>query len=144
LDNTLARLRSKYDAVLAVSYRQFPIAQLHPFARSAALASECANAQGRFDSYSTVLFAHQDSIGKIAWSSLASRAGITDTVSFARCLRDSTFASRITADSVEGVHLKVRGTPTVMVNGWRLNEPPTEAKLDSLIRKEMTKAGKGK
>ena len=65
LQPTLQAIRAKYPDRVAVVYRHFPLAD-HPHAMQAALASECAAAQGRFERFHDILFAAPDSISLIS------------------------------------------------------------------------------
>jgi protein-disulfide isomerase len=116
-----------------VLYRHLPSAGIHRYAKSAAIASECAAAAGRFKEFHDVLYATPDSIGRASWGSLAHQAGIADTVNFARCLADSSYSDRVQRDVAAAMTLKAQGTPTVLVNGRRVTAAPTLALLDSLV-----------
>jgi len=131
---TLAEVFNDYDGEVAVVFRHFPILSVHPFAERAALAAECAGDQGRFFPYHTVLFENQDSIGTTPWSTLALRAGVPDTSRFNRCLTDQAALSRVQADVALGQRLEIRGTPTVIINGYELPGTPSRATIDSAIK----------
>jgi protein-disulfide isomerase len=100
----------------------------HRFARPAALAAECAGRQGRWGTFHDALFAKQDSFGLKSWISYAKEAGIRDTMTFASCAAMRTHSDKIDSAVALGNRLKLTGTPTVIINGWRYSEPP----LDSL------------
>ncbi len=133
VDSVLARR----PADVGLVFRSFPIEQLHPHARSAAIAAECAATFDRFAEYHEFLFSHQDSIGKIPWQDVAVRSGIADTVAFNDCLDSSDAASRLETDIQAARDLDVTGTPTVMINGWRVVGVPTKKMLDELIGREL-------
>jgi protein-disulfide isomerase len=134
----LKELKAKYPLEVAVSYRHFPIPR-HAHAGVAAQASECAGAQGRFEAYHDALFASADSIGKLSWADFARTAGVPDTKRFERCLADSTYKSRVEQDVKAGMDARVRGTPTVLVNEWRLVGAPSLVTLDSVVQTEMAR-----
>ena len=140
LSNTLLMLRAKYPTSLAVVYRNFPIERIHANSRAAAIAAECAATQGRFAEYHDFLFQHQDSLGKIPWTDVAARTGIRDTAAFAACLTDQAAATRLRADSLDAISLKILGTPTLMVNKWRVQGALTQETLDKLISQELASA----
>ena len=96
-------------------YRHHPITGLHPFAREAALAAECAHVQKRFEQIRNVLFDKQDSIGKLPWGIFAQRAGLADTTAFVDCVKRRSFDARVVEDSVAARELGVRGTPTIVI-----------------------------
>jgi protein-disulfide isomerase len=140
LKAALDTIMGRYPNDVAVIYRHFPLTKLHPYASPAAYASVCAAQQGRFQGFYDVVFARQDSLGKLPWTAMAARAGVRDTVAFSRCLADSASVQAIAVDRQAGDQLKVRGTPTVLVDKWRVPGTPTTAILDSIVRQEL-KAG---
>lgn len=115
---TLRALVARDSGSVAVEFRHFPL-PMHPRAYAAAIASECADMQGRFQQYASLLFANQDRLGQVSWDSLAFEAGATDTVRFNACLRGSTARSRVNADISAGRALALTGTPAIVV-GRRL------------------------
>lgn len=130
----LDTLRQRYPNDVAVIYRHYPLPQIHPYARTAAVATECAAAQGKFQALHDALYAQQDSIGKLQVATFASRAGVPDTTALLACVRDSVTAPRIQEDVQAGDRLGITGTPGVLVNELFLGGAPTLAQLDSLVR----------
>lgn len=120
LHDTLRELKQEYPGLLSTVYRHYPLERLHPHARTAALAAECAAGYGRFGDLADALFSLQDSIGLVSWNRYAVAAGITDTIEFARCVRDTLHVGRLRTDQDAGKRLRVTGTPTVLVNEWRI------------------------
>lgn len=105
---------------------------IHRFAGPAARASECAGTTGRFMEAVDVLFEKQDSLGLKPWTSFAVDAGITDTTAFARCVTnvsDSAVMRPIDAGVRAANEMDVHGTPTVILNGWRYGQPPSDTEL---------------
>ena len=103
-------------SVVAVEYRHFPLAQIHPLARTAAMAAECAGAVGRFAPMHELLYRDQDSIGVRSWGRFAVRARIADTAGFVRCIRDSTYKAAVDRDVYAAQQLALPGTPSFLVN----------------------------
>ena len=130
---TLKSLRIKYNGQVALVYRHFPLERVHSLARPAAIASECADRQGRFESFHDALFA-ADSLRASGWTKLAHQSGVRDTVAFAACLRDPVGGDAVDKDVIAGTELKVRGTPTILVNQYRITGGAQPDILDSLIR----------
>jgi protein-disulfide isomerase len=133
----LQGIRAKYPDAVMVVYRNFPIPQLHPFARSAAIAAECAASQLRFQDFHDYVFTHQDSIPSFAWTSVAARVGIQDTAAFSRCLIDPATSSRLRDDSIAAVGIDIHGTPTVLVNQWKYSGTPSGAEIEAMVLKEL-------
>jgi len=135
-----ARTHPAVDAVqrrhperVAVLFRHFPIQSIHPYARPAAIAAECAAEQGRFAEFASRLFAQQDSIGSKPWARFAAGAGVADAAAFDRCVRDSTTVARVDADTRLGVETDLEVTPTLVINGTMYPGSISEAALDSLV-----------
>jgi len=123
----LSELRRAHPGI-AVSYLHFPI-EGHRFSATAARAAECGQANGRFEELNDVLLSKQDSLGLKSWASFAFDAGVRDTARFARCVRDTVSLPRVAAGLLVGKEIGLTGTPTVLVNGWKLSRPPTLSEL---------------
>lgn len=134
LETMLRKTQQKYAGQVVVVYRNYPLAAIHPFAQGAALASECAAQQGRFEAMHQVLFAHHDSLGVLGWPRTAELAGLPDLKLFTQCVADSATVAAVNRDRDAGKRLKVRGTPTVLVNGVRFLGTLREDALDSLTK----------
>ena len=124
---------TKSGGKLAVLHRHFPLTGIHPFARLAAIAAECAGRQGRYAAYQRVLYAAQDSIGSIAFATLASRANVPDSAAFVRCETDPAVRSRIDDDIAEASRLDLAGTPSLVIGDSVYMGLSAQA-LDSTIR----------
>lgn len=137
-----ARFAEFHDSLLVdglrvrVLYRHFAIPN-HPHARNAAVASECAAAQGKFDVMHRALFASADSLGALPWSSIARRAGVPDSVAFARCLDGKEASAAIVRDSLAGHKLGLRGTPTLLIGSTRVDGLPSLDSLRAYVRRAV-------
>lgn len=117
---------------LRVVTRYFPLSA-HTHAVAAANAAECAAEQGRFAQMEDVLYAEQDSIGARSWTAFAIRAGVRDTVMFAACVKQSRFDATVKGDREAAMALKLKGTPSYIVNGeLRFGAPALAVLLQQL------------
>lgn len=123
-----SRLFERYPGQVSISFLHFPLPG-HRFARLAASAADCAANLGRFEQMHDALFRNQRSIGLMGWGELARDAGIPDTVAFNACVRSDSGSSGVEADLELARALSVRGTPTLIINGWMLSWPPSEDEL---------------
>lgn len=139
---SLKVLLARYPEQIAVVFREFPL-PIHQFATEAAVSAECAGRQGAFDGYHDVLYAWQDSIGKIPWEHFARAAGIRDMVAFGKCLNDTTAAAIVERDRTAGEALHVAGTPTFLVNNVQITGFPGPEALDSVVRVELESSARG-
>ena len=137
-DASLRAVRKKLPGHADYAFVHFPLPQ-HRFARLAARGAECADRAGRFDEFIETVFAHQDSLGfaNLIW--FARSAGIKDTVRFGTCLKDPGIDKRIDAGLALGRRIGLRGTPTILINGWRFPAALGELELEEAI----VKAGSG-
>lgn len=131
-DLQMREIRKKYPNDIKWIFVHFPLPQ-HRFARLAAHVVECADKYGRVDQAVELLFRKQDSLGLKPWRSYAREAGIRDSTAFARCLDDKSFMARVDSGRAVGQRLSVKGTPTVILNGWRYGIPPSVVEMSSRI-----------
>lgn len=117
---------------VAVVFRHWPLSY-HPFAHSAARAAECADAQGRFQQFHDRLYEVQDSLGAKPFIEIAREVGVSDTARFAACTAEEGVLARIEHDLLVAEALGGRGTPTVLVNGFRFQSIPNRQTLDSIL-----------
>lgn len=133
----LTKVLRQHPNDVSIVFRSFPIEQLHPHARAAALAAECAASQDRFGAFHDITFQLQDSIGILSWRTLATRAGVSDVTRFDACLTGPDVNERLADDIAAAKRLAVAGTPTILVNGLRLEGVPAEERLQVIIVEEL-------
>lgn len=131
LAERLRTLRGEDPAGLAVVFRHFPLPN-HTLAEPAARASECAANQGRFEPFHDAVFAAQESLSDTAWAGLATRSGVPDLAAFRRCVAAGESA-RVREDVAAGMRLGLRVTPTLLINGKRVNGAPSLETLRGMI-----------
>jgi protein-disulfide isomerase len=136
---TLDTLLERHPNALRVVHRHWPLDNIHPYARRAAFAAECAGRQGRFAEISRRFYRQQDSIGSIPWTTFALDAGITDTVPFVRCMADPSVASEIMRDEAAVRDIGGLGTPTVVVDGHMYAVPPSLSTLEAILAKATSR-----
>ena len=131
--------------VVRYVFYDFPLQQ-HPHAFVAARAGRCANEQGKFWEYHDLLFARQSS-----WSGMRSavdyfvdlgeEAGIPDQAAFESCVQSARFQEEVSRSVGLGESLGVNSTPSIFVNGKRLQDiPGSFAELEQIIRAEAGSA----
>jgi protein-disulfide isomerase len=104
-------------------YRDYPL-PMHPYARFAAHAAQCAGEQGKFWEMHDQLFSNHSwaQTGRDPsrlFRDFAGAAGV-DLGRYAACMESGRYASRIEFSRQEGEQRKVNGTPTFFVNGAEL------------------------
>jgi protein-disulfide isomerase len=117
---------------VARRFVHFPLPQ-HRFARPAARAAECAALEGRFSEMHDVLMAKQDSFGLKSWTSYARDASVKDTIRFGKCVSQNEKVPRVEDGVALGTQLEISGTPTIVIDGWRFEAPPSDTLLRQTI-----------
>lgn len=134
--NQLRVIRERYAGQVKVVFRHWPL-PMHRLAYPTARASECAADQGRFWEFHDAVFAAQDSIGLIPFADFAQRAGVPDLTTFNDCNSQGRPVAVIDRDVRAAEEIGATGTPTLVINGWRLKGSPTLAMLDSIVRANL-------
>jgi protein-disulfide isomerase len=127
------RVAASYGDSVALRYIHFPLPG-NQWAVPAARAAECARSSGRFSDFHHALFDGPPIDGIAHIVRVASEVGIEDAEAFHTC---ATGSERIVAidDGIRlGYEFRVKRTPTLIVNGWRMNGPPSYEQLARLIR----------
>jgi protein-disulfide isomerase len=126
---------------LRVVFKDFPLEQIHPWARTAALAGRCAYRQNppAFWKMYDLIYDSQDLISpENAWGKMtdfASQSGLNAEV-FKACMASPEAGSAVNASRANGILLEVGSTPTMFVNGRRIvgADPHT---LEQYIKYEL-------
>lgn len=135
----LANVLKEYEGEVLFVYKHLPL-PIHPQAENAALAAECANAQGKFTEYADYLFAKQDDWGRsrdtkrfkdYAWYLRL------DGKAFSACLDSRTYANKIEADTEEAARFSIGGTPGTFINETLLQGAVSEEELRAVIDKAL-------
>ena len=94
--------------------------------RRAAIASECAGQQGQFWNMHEILFANQrgEGVGSFTNQRLVAMAETLgmDMTAFNSCFNSSATSGLVSADEALATSLGVRGTPTIFINGARVED----------------------
>ena len=96
----------------------------------------CAQAEGDFWGYYKSLFDNQARLSETLMLDLAQERG-WDRNAFKNCLDDEGMQQRVRDDVVRGMSISVGQTPTVFLNGERVDVWHNEALLDMLIQQKI-------
>ncbi len=124
-------------------YRDFPIDSIHPFARKAAEAAECADEQGKFWEYHDALFADFDSWqqpGTEAFKRIAQDLGLEAT-GFAACVDSEKYAQEVEKDLHDGSRAGITGTPTFFINGLMVEGAMPFSEFEIRIESQLRASG---
>ena len=97
-------------------FRNFPLSEIHPQAKQAAIASEAAGLQGKFWEMHDVLFEHQHQLTHFSLVHYAKELGLDMDV-FENDLADAKLAEKVEKDFYSGMRSGVSATPTFFING---------------------------
>jgi protein-disulfide isomerase len=136
-ETTEKPLKQNYEGQIKFVYKHFPLRRPHPNAQRAAEASEAASAQGKFWEYHDLLFSRQTAEAT-TWNtdkltSYAKELGL-DTEKFKKELQDRTYKNLVNKYEKEALDKNYTGTPTIEVNGKRI-ENPTYENIEEEIKK---------
>lgn len=114
-DESEPQLRNEYikTGKLKMVYRDFPLDQIHPAARPAAEAAECAREQNEYWDYHDALFEQQNKLheGTMNYVALAGELGL-NTAQFDKCVKDGKYKAEVEKDYQDGIAAGVTGTPS--------------------------------
>lgn len=118
--SVVRELLAKYSDKINFVFRYFPLGGTdHAGGKEAAIAAVCADSQGKFWSFHDKLFQNQKNFTSPDLLSLASQIGL-NMETFSQCLESAAVKSKVEKDWMDGVALKVTGTPTFFINGEKV------------------------
>jgi protein-disulfide isomerase len=118
---TTTELKKKYAGKVRIVFRQFPLS-FHDKAHLAAEAALAAHAQGKFWEFHDKAFANQSALDRPALEKYAQEIGLKMD-EFKKALDDKKFVPTVDADLELGKQVNVQGTPTMFINGKRVQNP---------------------
>lgn len=145
LHDALRSILPNYTGKVRVIFKDFPIEQLHPWARTAAIAGRCAYQQKpeAFWKVYDLIYDNQEVISAAnAWGKMVEYAGQSglDADAFKGCMASPEAGAAVNASHANGEKLEVNSTPTVFVNGRRMVGADANL-LQQYINYELAKLG---
>jgi protein-disulfide isomerase len=125
------QVRDKYVDTVRFVFRHFPLA-FHQHARGAAQAAQAAHSQGKFWEFHDKIFANQAHLDRSTLEGYAQELGL-DMTEFKAELDSKQHESRVESDVNMGGQVAVQGTPTMFVNGKRVDNPTDFAEVAGAI-----------
>jgi protein-disulfide isomerase len=139
----LQHMLQKYSGKVKLAYRDFPLSQIHQNAETAAEASRCALAQGKYWEMHDAMFADQAKLDEANLVKTATSLGM-DQKSFDSCLKSGKFKGAVLEDFQAGSEAGVNATPSFFINGEFLGGAQSEAEFVAIIERHLTATrGKG-
>ena len=137
-----------YAGKVRVVFKDFPIEQLHPWARTAAIAGRCAYQQEpkTFWKMYDFIYDNQEVISAAnAWTKMtdyAAQSGL-NAETFKSCMASPEPGTSVDASRANGQQVEVTSTPTVFVNGRRMVGADQHL-LEQYINYELAQQKSGK
>ena len=136
--NTMREVVAKYKDDVRLVFKHNPL-PFHPRAQPAAVAAECAGAQGKFWPIADAFFADQAKLSDEDFTRLA-KAHKLDLAKFKACTESSAVKKAVNDDAQLASKFGARGTPAFFINGRFISgAQPIEA-FSAIIDEELKKA----
>lgn len=111
---TMQQLLAEYKGKVRWVYRHFPLESLHAQAKREAIASECANEQGKFWEFVDAILAatpSNDGLDLTKLPDYAANAGVADIAAFNACVASEKYADVVENDVADAASAGAQGTP---------------------------------
>lgn len=134
----IAQLKALKSTEVQFVYRHFPLESIHRNALAAAIASEAAGLQGKFDGMYNALFDGQND-----WASLSNPTDMfvsyaevleLDIDTFKADIQKQELEERVRLDLKGGESIGVDSTPTFYINGKKVTGLSTGNELDRFVK----------
>lgn len=135
----LEQVLEKNPDTVKLVYKNFPIGS-HKFALKAATAALAAGAQGKFWEFHDLLFENYNKLSDQKIEEIALSLNL-DLEAYRQKLKDPEINNLIRRDTMEGRLIGVRGTPTLFINGRRLQDRSLKG-FQEIIDQELAKRDK--
>jgi len=148
LHDVLRGMLPNYAGKVRLVFKDFPLEQLHPWARTAAIAGRCAYQQDpkAFWKIYDFIYDNQEIISAVnAWTKMLDYAGQSglDADAFKTCMASPEAGAAVNASRANGQQLDVNSTPTIFVNGRRIVGADPHL-LEQYINYELAQQKSGK
>ncbi len=135
-----------YSDKVRVVFKDFPLEQIHPWARAGSVAGRCVYKQDakKFWDFHDWIYANQSDVAvenlteKVTQWAAANGLGATE---FGTCLSTKATDAEVLANLQEGRSLGINATPTSFLNGFKLEGSVQWEVLKQVINMELTRLG---
>lgn len=117
---TLNRVLEAFPNDVRLVFKQYPL-NIHQYAQRAAVASLAAQQQGKFWEMHDKMFQNFTAINEENLNAWARELGL-DMVQFEQAMQTGQYDAMVRKDMADGAAARVLGTPTLFVNGRRVND----------------------
>jgi len=137
--DTVKKVLDKYEGKILHVFMDFPLTAIHPMAMSAAVASHCAEEQGKYDEYHKALFEKQKELSNDNLKKWAGDLGL-DQAKFDACLTSGKYEADIKRSVEAGQKVGITGTPGFFVNGIAIKGAQPFEVFQKTIDEELARA----
>jgi len=141
IEPALKDVLTQYQGKVKLSYRDFPLSQIHPNAKIAAEASRCALDQGKYWEMHDAMFADQSKLDEAGLIKTAAGLGV-DQKAFGSCLKSGKYEEVVQEDFRAGSEAGVNGTPTFFIYGEFVSGVQSDADFARIIDRQLAALGK--
>ena len=131
------KIKEKYSSKVRFVFRQFPLS-FHDKAHVAAEAGMAANAQGKFWQMHDLMFANQGALDRESLDKYAKQVGL-NVATFKKALDSKQYVVAVDADVKLGGEAAVSGTPSLFLNGARVQDPTNFDAVSGMIETALKK-----
>lgn len=132
----LKKVIEEYGDKVRLVVRDFPLQTIHENAMQAALAANAARQQGKFFEYIEILYRNQEAMDAASLKRYASELGL-NLKQFELDFSSEIAAAEVRRDIADGLKHGARGTPTIFVNGVKLQRLSAET-FRAAIQRALT------
>ena len=132
-----SKIKEKYSSKVRFVFRQFPLS-FHDKAHVAAEAAMAANAQGKFWQMHDLMFANQAALDRESLDKYAKQVGL-NVANFKKALDGKQYVAAVDADVKLGGEAAVNGTPSLFLNGARVEDPTNFDAVSAMIEAALSK-----
>lgn len=111
----LKALMKEFRGQVKFVFRNFPLSEMHQYAKAAAIAAEAADLQGKFWEMHDVIYENQRNLNELYLFELAEKIGL-DVSQFKDDIQKAELEEKVDSDFESGVMSGVNGTPSFFVN----------------------------
>ena len=135
--DTVHKIKEKYGDKVRFVFREFPLS-FHSNAKGAALAALAANAQGKFWQMHDIMFKNQQKLDPASLKTYAQKIGL-DVPAWEKTMADKKTSEELDADMKLGQEVGVQGTPSLFLNGTRIQNPTDFSAVQKAIEQALAK-----
>ena len=143
----LKTLTEEFKDDMTFIFRNNPLTSIHPNARAGAAAAEAAGLQGKYWEMHDILYEQQNTWGNAAidkrltyFEGYAKQAGVKDAAKFKTDMDAKSVNDKINFDLALGKKVGVTGTPTILLDGKKIesdvwsNKDKFKAEIENAIK----------